>query len=226
MNTVNASTGFSPFQLRMGCSPRLIPPLIPGGENKPESISARELIERIALDVSEAQDNLLAAKISQSEFTNCHRNDEVIYKVGDKVMLSTENRRCKYMQRHSGRTAKFMPRFDGPFVVTKANTAKSAYTLDLPNKPDRFPTFHAAQLRKHIPNDDKKFPARKLPQPGPVITLDGQEEWLIDRILDEHVHGKSRQFLVRWRGWGPEEDRWLPGRELADTEALDNWLNS
>ena len=29
MNTVNASTGFTPFQLKTGCSPRLIPPLIP-----------------------------------------------------------------------------------------------------------------------------------------------------------------------------------------------------
>ena len=29
MNTVNASTGFRPFQVKTGCSPRLIPPLIP-----------------------------------------------------------------------------------------------------------------------------------------------------------------------------------------------------
>jgi hypothetical protein len=50
-----------------------------------------------------------------------------------------------------------MPRFDGPFVVTKANPSKSAYTLDLPNEPDRFPTFHASQLQKFVPNDDDKF---------------------------------------------------------------------
>jgi hypothetical protein len=29
MNTVNKSTGFTPFQLRMGRSPRIIPPLVP-----------------------------------------------------------------------------------------------------------------------------------------------------------------------------------------------------
>jgi hypothetical protein len=70
----------------MGHLPCLIPPLTASGNNKPESISACELIERITLDISEADDNLLAAKISQSKFANCHHNDEVIYKVGDKYM--------------------------------------------------------------------------------------------------------------------------------------------
>jgi hypothetical protein len=29
---------------------------------------------------------------------------------------------------------------------------------------------------------------------------------------------------VRWRGKGPEGDKWLPEQELEDCEALDNWL--
>jgi hypothetical protein len=174
--------------------------------------------------VSEAQDNLLAAKISQAEFANRRRGDEIVYKVGERVMLSTKHRRRKYLQKHSGQVAKFLPRFNGPFLITKANPAKSTYTLDLPNEPDRFPTFHASLLRKFHPNNDDLFPSRKFPQPGPIITDDGAEEWLIDRIIDEQTRGRGRQNLVRWRGWGPEEDRWLPGRELADTEALNDWL--
>jgi hypothetical protein len=58
-----------------------------------------------------------------------------------------------------------------------------------------------------------------------VVTDNGEEEWFIDRILDERAHGKGKQYLVRWRGWGAEEDRWLPGHELKDTEALEHWLN-
>jgi hypothetical protein len=109
-------------------------------------------------------------------------------------------------------------------VAYSANPSKSSYTLDLPNEPDHFPTFHASLLRKFHPNDDNLFPSRKLAQPGPVITEDGAKEWLIDRIIDERTHGRGCQYLVRWRGWGPEEDRRLPGHELTDTEALDNWL--
>jgi len=85
MNTINVSTGFLPFQLRMGWSPQLIPPLVAIDTPVPEEINhsaATDLIERIERDVSKAQDNLLAAKISQSEFSNLHRGEE-IYKIGD-----------------------------------------------------------------------------------------------------------------------------------------------
>jgi hypothetical protein len=96
--------------------------------------------------------------------------------------------------------------------------------LDLPNKPNHFPTFHSSLLWHFTPNDNELFPSQQLTQPGPIVMPDGKEEWLIDRILDERVQGKGHQYLVCWCGWGPEEDRWLPGQDLADTEALDIWL--
>jgi hypothetical protein len=117
-----------------------------------------------------------------------------------------------------------MPLFDRLYLVTAVNPDKSAYTLDLPNKPDRFPTFHSKLLCKYVPNDDELFPSRKQARPGPVITEDGEQEWLIDKIIDERTRGQGWQFLVCWRGWGPEEDRCLPRRELDDSVALDNWL--
>jgi hypothetical protein len=69
MNTINVSTGFSPFQLLMGQSPRIIPPITVTDEpNTPtpeeESQAAVTLIERLLHDIAEAKDNLLAAKVS------------------------------------------------------------------------------------------------------------------------------------------------------------------
>jgi hypothetical protein len=77
MNTINVSTGFSPFQLLMGQSPQIIPPITVTNEpNTPtpeeESQAATNLIKRLLHDVAEAKDNLLAAKVSQAEFANCH----------------------------------------------------------------------------------------------------------------------------------------------------------
>ena len=62
MNTVNSSTGFSPFQLKTGRFPRLIPPLIPTTipSTTAAEVDARLIISQLELDVKEAQDNLLA----------------------------------------------------------------------------------------------------------------------------------------------------------------------
>ena len=141
----------------MGHLPCLIPPLtestissIP--KDTPEGVTAIELIDRLILDVKEAQDNLLAMKVAQAEFANRHRGDETEFKIGDKVLLSTDHRHQEYMQSKSGQSTKFMPYFDGPYHATQVNPSR--------------------------------------------------------------------------RGWGPEEDRWLSGADLAEAEALDIWLGS
>ena len=56
------------------------------------------------------------------------------------------------------------------------------------------------------------------------MTTEGIEEYHIERIIDSRRRGKGWSFLVRWAGYGAEEDRWLPGSELSNCEALDRWL--
>ena len=76
MNTVNALTGFSPFQLKTGHSPRIILPLSPASSATHElpksEITAHDIIQQLELDVKEAQDQLLAAKIHQAYYANQH----------------------------------------------------------------------------------------------------------------------------------------------------------
>ncbi|KNZ73212.1 hypothetical protein J132_00601 [Termitomyces sp. J132] len=71
MNTVNSSMGFLPFQLKMGCSPWLIPPLspLPTRASK-EKKMAHDIINQLQKDIQEAQDNLLMAKVHQAYHTN------------------------------------------------------------------------------------------------------------------------------------------------------------
>jgi hypothetical protein len=224
MNTVNASTGFSPFQLKTGRSPRLIPPLVPTATNlTPAEADAREIITRLELDVKEAQDNLLAAKIRQAYHANEHRAPEIIYNEGDLVMLSTEHRRRNYKRKGKKRVAKFMPRSDGPYTVVKSFPEKSEYTLRLPNNSQTFPGFHSSLLKPFVPNDPTLFPDCEFTRPGAVVTEDGTEENMIDKIVDARRRGRGKQYLVRWVGYDRDHDEWLSGRMLEDTEALDVW---
>lgn len=58
-----------------------------------DDLDALEIVERIQKNVADARDNLMLAKISQAYFANNKWRAEIEYKVGDKVMLSTANRR-------------------------------------------------------------------------------------------------------------------------------------
>ena len=116
-----------------------------------------------------------------------------------------------------------MPHNDGRYIIIKAFPEKSKYTLRLPNNPQTFPRFHSSLLKPFIPNDPTLFPDQEFTWPGAVVTEDGTEENMIDKIVDAHRHGRGKQYLVRWVGYDQDHDKWLSGKLLEDTEALDIW---
>lgn len=133
MNTVNKSTGFTPFQLRMGRSPRLIPPLLPLPRNATtEDISAHDIIQGLQIDVLEAQDNLLHAKISQSVESNKHRSLDFPFTIGSHICLTTLHRCNEYKAKGEKRVTKFMPWYDGPYTIIDTDKECSTVTIELP----------------------------------------------------------------------------------------------
>ena len=173
--------------------------------------------------MADAHDALLASKVTQAAAANKHRDKEPTFEIGDFVYLSTAHRRREYLNGDNKRVAKFMPRFDGPYTIVSANPESSTYTLDLPEHTNAYPTFHVSELKRHVPNNVELFPSREIQRPGPIVTTTGTEEWEIERILDRRRRGRGYQYLVRWRGYGPEADVWLAGLELEDTDALQEY---
>lgn len=94
------------------------------------------------------------------------------------------------------------------------------------NRPDHtnvYPTFHVSELKRHVPNNAELYPSRELQRPGPIVTKTGTEEWEIEKILDKRTRGRGCQYLVRWQGYGPEVDVWVLGRELENTQVLQEY---
>lgn len=89
-----------------------------------------------------------------------------------------------------------------------------------------FPTFHASQLKRFVPNDDTLFPSRTLEQPEAVMNDEGEEEWYVDSIADEKRGRRGMEYLVRFRGYGSEHDRWMTRADVEDLEVFDTWLQS
>ena len=184
---------------------------------------AREIIETLVNDVADAKDNLMLAKISQSYQANKKRSDDMGYKPGDQVMLSTLNRRRDYKRTGEQRVAKFMPRFGGPYLITDVNPNVSTVTLDIPQTLNLFPTFHTSHVKSFKPNDNIKFPCRTTNKPRP-IEVDGVPKHVVEKIIDCKTFGKHFKYLVRWSGYGPEDDEWISSRDLENNEAMDHWL--
>ena len=53
-----------------------------------------------------------------------------------------------------------------------------------------------------------------------AIMVDGVEEYTVEKIVAHRKVGRGYQYRVKFVGWGPEQERWIVGRELEDNEAL------
>jgi hypothetical protein len=63
-------------------------------------------------------------------------------------------------------------------------------------------------------------------QPPHPTLVDGEEEFIIDHIVDHRAKGRTHEYLVRWLGYGPEHNTWEPQKALSDTEAFERYWQS
>ena len=138
-------------------------------------------------------------------------------------MLSTAHCHQMYKSGNELHVAKFMPWFDGPYPIIKTNKKHSTVTLALPKDSHHFPIFHTSEVKPFQENNDDLFLSQALHPPNP-ITINGTQEFFMDKIMNKQRRGQRRQYLVRWRGEGPEGDMWLSAEELEDCMALNVWL--
>jgi hypothetical protein len=146
--------------------------------------------------VAKARKWVHAAQRRYKEGEDKHRVD-VQYEVGEEVMLSTMNLSMKMQG-----TSKLLPRFIGPFKVTK-RIGTVAYRLDLPPELKIHNVFHVSLLKQYKPG------GRKASKPLPIL-VDGVPEFEVETILRHRRRGKTKQYYIKWLGYGEEYNSWEP----------------
>jgi len=183
-----------------------------------------QIQERISDAIAIAKDNRLIAKTIQTRNANRHRREEPKYLVGDMVMLDSRNLRRRLKK--TGKSAKFYPRFIGPFKIIDAHPTTSNYKLQLlPEKEYQsiHPNFHARLLRPFTPNDPAQFPMREPPRPPPIIPEDNQYE--VERIVEHRPRRGRRgmEYKVHWLGYPEEDDEWIKEENIDAQLVRDYW---
>jgi hypothetical protein len=210
----NLSTGFSPFYLDHGAEASL-PSNLLHGKYLPESGNAKveEVLEELGETLKVVQINLQKAQERQKKYADIKRKEEE-YAVGDRVLLDTSD-----IHFTTG-TKKLLDRFIGPYKIIE-RIGKVAYKLDLPIKFRLHPVFHIAKLRKALESDD--FPGREqLDRPDPVLKLDGEDAWYVDRVINKRKRGNKIQYLVVGEGYPEWEATWEDSSRLKEArEAIE-----
>ena len=207
-NAWNAATDNTPFFLNYGENPRT-PVNIDVVCQLP---AANTFVGRVKDAVTRARDCLKAAQSRMKKNEDAHRREET-FEVGEFALLSTQNLRLSIVG-----TRKLLPKFLGPFEVIQ-KVGAVAYKLCLPATMKAHPVFHVSLLRKY------KDGGRQV-APPPAVLLDGEIEYEVEQIL-AHVDKSTgrREYLVKWKGYGPEENTWVKESDFANAnEVLQDYL--
>ena len=145
----NRSTGYSPFYLVYGYHPVLPVELLKGDEStNVESVG--NFVERTQAVWRHAQEQMKKAVTTQKAYYD-RKHRDVQFRVGDSVLLSTQNLRLK------GIPHKLQRKFCGPYKVLERIGAQ-AYRLQLPTTWRIHPVFHVSLLKHWRPSLVQQVP--------------------------------------------------------------------
>ena len=162
------------------------------------------MAQAIQDNVQRAKQLLAAARDRMKSHADKKRAD-VSFEVGQQVWLSTRNLKFK-----NAPTRKFIRRWIGPMEVTRVINPVAYKLKLLPGMERMHDVFHCSLLRPFHGDTTR---------PPPVITLEGEEEYEVERIVDHRRKGRMARFLVKWADpqMAPE---WCDERDLNCPELL------
>ena len=127
------------------------------------------------------------------------------YKPGDQVWLEASNLKSTRPSKKLG------PKRYGPFKVIE-KIGHAAYHLLLPDNWKLIhPVFNQDLL---MPFNEAAFTTQRKPRPPPPKVVGDELEYEVQQILDARRRRNTIEYLVSWKGYGPEHNQWTKRRDV------------
>ncbi|CAJ0943504.1 unnamed protein product [Ranitomeya imitator] len=138
-----------------------------------------------------------------------------------RVVFLTDHKNLTYLESakqlnpRQARWSLFFSRFD--FVVSylpgsknvKADTLSRSFVPDSPGVPEPAASFaihnvfHRSLLRRYV------APVVPSVDPPAPVLVEGELEYVVEKILDSRISRQKLQYLVKWKGYGQEDNSWV-----------------
>lgn len=211
-NSVNTSTGFSPFLLNYGFHPRVPASLLEPISSPNPNVSDFLDSQRLALFT--ASENIQKAQNRQAINADASRRDHD-FQVGDQVLLNAED--IVIAADRNRKSQKLLLRFIGPYTIAEQRSPVT-FRLELPLSMRIHDVFHVDRFRHYQPSPEalgQRAPAK----PAPDI-IDGEEEYEAEEILEDKIRNNRREYLILWKGYSREDATWEPESNLTNCKDL------
>ena len=100
----------------------------------------------------------------------------------------------------------------GPFEILK-QIGETFYQIKLPEYWKIHNVFHSDLLTLYV---SPRNTIQKKPILLPPDIINQEKKWEVEKILDSKRSRNSVKYLVRWKGYGPEDDTWEPPFNLKN----------
>ncbi|SJL04326.1 uncharacterized protein ARMOST_07692 [Armillaria ostoyae] len=229
-NRIHSATGKSPFFVNFGRNPRIAPDTHTHAALR--TPASEEFKATMKLIHDETKAALTKAAEQMKTQYDKKKKAAITYQPGDKVWLDTTNL-------HLARPKKKLDdKHVGPFLILEKR-GLSAYKLKLPLAWKIYPVFNETLLTPYIA---PTFQNQQQDPPPPPDIINDEPEYEVEAIINHKtrkVRGQKDKetgkyttnivtdYLVKWKGYGREEDKWTKESELGHAgEAISDYLKT
>jgi len=204
-SSINTVTGFSPYFLAYAFQPQI-------------TITAKRTpmlknLNEIQQKINAAKTKMKKRQQQQKKTYDKRHNTTVTLQEGQRVLL---NRNGISWAPDSLRPQSLTYPWLGPYKIKKI-LPNDNIEIDLPTSMRIHPIFHISKVKLY--KEPRSFDPERVSQPPPpTIDDEGEEQFEVEEILDTKLHYGKRKWLVRWKGYGDEENTWLDHVQMENAK--------